>query len=50
MGYQTVQQLVKLVKGETVEKRIDTGAVLVTKENFNNEEIQKKMFPFGRKK
>ena len=50
MGYQTVQQLVKLVKGETVEKRIDTGAVLVTKENFNNEDIQKKMFPFGRKK
>jgi len=49
MGYQTVQQLYKLSKGEKVEKRIDTGAILVTKENMNNEDIVKKMFPFGRK-
>ena len=49
MGYQTVQQLYKLSKGEKVEKRIDTGAILVTKENINNPDITKKMFPFGRK-
>ena len=49
MGYETVKQLYSLIKGEKVEKRIDTGANFVSKENLNNEDIQKLLFPLGKK-
>lgn len=41
MGYEGVKQLVASIKGQTVEKRIDTGATLVTKENMEQPEIAK---------
>src|SRR5687768_10945990 len=41
MGYLGVKTMVQHIRGETIEKRIDTGATLVTMENFETEEIQK---------
>jgi ribose transport system substrate-binding protein len=41
MGYKAVEALVKHVRGETVEKRIDTGAVLVTRDNMDKPEVKR---------
>jgi ribose transport system substrate-binding protein len=41
MGYEGVMAAVKAQKGETVEKRIDTGVQVVTPENIDKPEIQK---------
>jgi ribose transport system substrate-binding protein len=41
MGYKAVESLVKHLRGEKVEPTIDTGAVLVTKENMEQPEIKK---------
>ncbi len=49
MGYLALKAAIKAAHGEKVEKRIDTGAVLVTRENLNDEKIQKVLFPFGKK-
>jgi len=49
MGYLGLKAAVKAAHGEKVEKRIDTGANLVTRENLNDEKIQKILFPFGKK-
>jgi ribose transport system substrate-binding protein len=35
MGYKAVEALVKHLRGEKVEPRVDTGAVLATKENMD---------------
>ena len=40
MGYMGVEALVKHLTGETVEPVVDTGAVLVTRENMNDPEIK----------
>ena len=40
MGYVGVKTIVQHIRGESVDKRIDTGATLVTKENFSTDEIQ----------
>jgi ribose transport system substrate-binding protein len=40
MGYLGVKTMVQHIKGENVEKRIDTGATLVSKANFGDDEIQ----------
>lgn len=40
MGYLGVKTVVQHIRGETVEKRIDTGATLVTMANFESDEIQ----------
>src|SRR6266568_1304066 len=40
MGYLGVMTAVKNLRGEKVEKRIDTGVVLVTPENMNEPEIK----------
>jgi ribose transport system substrate-binding protein len=40
MGYESVKALVAAKKGEKVEKKIDTGVVLMTKENMNSEEMK----------
>ncbi|MEQ1822492.1 MAG: substrate-binding domain-containing protein [Fimbriimonadaceae bacterium] len=39
MGYLAVKNLVAHIKGETVEKRIDTGAMLVDKANMGKPEV-----------
>ena len=41
MGYEGVANAVRAIKGEKVEKRIDTGVVLVTQENLDDPDIQK---------
>jgi ribose transport system substrate-binding protein len=40
MGYLAVKNLVAHIHGEGVEKRIDTGSTLVTKDNLDTPEIQ----------
>ncbi len=41
MGYKSVESLVRHLRGEKVESTIDTGAVLVTKDNMDKPEIKK---------
>jgi ribose transport system substrate-binding protein len=45
MGYLGVMTLVKHLRGEKVEKRIDTGVVLVKPENMNQPEIKELLYP-----
>src|SRR5882724_8803361 len=45
MGYLGVATAVKHLHGEKVEKRIDTGVVLVTKENMEQSEIKDLLYP-----
>jgi ribose transport system substrate-binding protein len=45
MGYLGVVTAVKNLKGEKVEKRIDTGVVLVTPENMDRPEIHELLHP-----
>lgn len=45
MGYLGVKTLVQSLKGTTVEKRIDTGVSLATKENLSTPEMQKLLAP-----
>jgi ribose transport system substrate-binding protein len=40
MGYQGVQALIAKLDGKEVERRVDTGVTLVTKENLEIGEIQ----------
>ena len=41
MGYKAVEALVKHIRGEKVEPRVDTGSVVVTKENIDKPEIMR---------
>jgi ribose transport system substrate-binding protein len=41
MGYEGVKAVVMAIKGQPVEKRIDTGVALVTPDNLNDPNIQK---------
>lgn len=45
MGYLGVKTMVRHLKGEKVEKRIDTGSKLVTKANMNEPEIKRLLEP-----
>ena len=45
MGYLGVMTLVKSLQGERVEKRIDTGVVLVTPENMNDPQVKELLYP-----
>jgi ribose transport system substrate-binding protein len=40
MGYESVTTLVKSIRGEKVEPRVDTGVFLITKDNLTQPEIQ----------
>lgn len=44
MGYQGVEFAVKLLKGESVEKKVDTDFVVATKENVGTPEISKYLY------
>ena len=46
MGYLGIEGAVKLVKGKKVEKNVDSGSQLITKNNMYTEENQKLLFPF----
>jgi ribose transport system substrate-binding protein len=45
MGYLGVVTMVQHLQGEKVEKRIDTGVVLVTPENMDQPEIKELLYP-----
>lgn len=45
MGYKAVMTLVENLQGKPVEKRIDTGVVLVTSENMDQPEIKELLYP-----
>ena len=45
MGYLGVMTAAKHLRGEKVEKRIDTGVVLVTRENMDQPEIKELLYP-----
>jgi ribose transport system substrate-binding protein len=45
IGYLAVQTMAKNLRGEPIEKRIDTGAKLVTKENIESPEIKELVHP-----
>lgn len=45
MGYLSVKTMVQHLRGQPVEKRIDTGATLVTKENLSDPQIQELVHP-----
>lgn len=50
MGYEGIKALAMLARGQgTPPKRIDTGAKVVTKANMNTEEMQKILYPLGKK-
>ena len=45
MGYKGVMTMVEHLQGKPVEKRIDTGVVLVTPENMAQPEMQELLYP-----
>jgi len=49
MGYLAVKTVVRHIKGEQVEPRIDTGATLVTRQNLDQPEIKELVLPDLRK-
>jgi ribose transport system substrate-binding protein len=50
MGYLSLETAVKLLKRNKIEKNIDTGSKLITKENMYTPESQKLLFPFVEEK
>lgn len=46
MGYLAVKQAVAMVKNETYQEKVDSGSVLITEDNMNQQENQKLLFPF----
>lgn len=45
MGYKGVMTMVDHLQGKSVEKRIDTGVVLVTKDNMDDPKIKELLYP-----
>jgi len=45
MGYKGVMTMVEHLQGKPVEKRIDTGVVLVTPQNCEQPEIKELLYP-----
>ncbi|QMV44179.1 substrate-binding domain-containing protein [Cohnella cholangitidis] len=46
MGYLSIKTAVEAARGEQIPDRIDTGSLLITKQNMYEEENQKLLFPF----
>lgn len=46
MGYLGIESAVKAVRGKKVDREIDSGSLLITKENIYTGENQKLLFPF----
>jgi ribose transport system substrate-binding protein len=49
MGYLGVKAVYDAIKGKKINPRIDTGATYVNLENFDKPEIQKLLYPLGKK-
>ena len=47
MGYLSVKTAVEYLSGKSVERFIDTGSVLITRENMFSREYQELLFPFN---
>jgi ribose transport system substrate-binding protein len=45
MGYKAVENIMKSLSGETIEKSVDTGAIIVTPENMKDEASHKVLYP-----
>ena len=45
MGYEGVMAVVAAIRGEKVEPRVDTGVVLVTKENMQSDSVLPLLHP-----
>jgi ribose transport system substrate-binding protein len=45
MSYVGVMTLVDVLKGKIVPKRVDTGVVMVTRENMNQPDVQELLYP-----
>lgn len=45
MGYEGVAMAIKAIRGEEIDKRVDTGVLVVTKQNLDNPETQKWLNP-----
>ncbi|HIU76266.1 MAG TPA: substrate-binding domain-containing protein [Candidatus Pelethocola excrementipullorum] len=46
MGYLGVEKAVQVVNGENSSEKVDSGSIIITKENMYTEENQKLLFPF----
>ncbi|RED64800.1 substrate-binding domain-containing protein [Cohnella lupini] len=46
MGYLSIKTAMEAVKGKKVSKFLDTGSLVITKQNMYDEENQKLLFPF----
>lgn len=46
MGYLGIRQTVKILEGQTVEKRLDSGCRMITRQNMYEEENQRLLYPF----
>lgn len=45
IGYMGVQCVIDALAGNSVERKIDPGAELVTKENLQDRDVQKLLYP-----
>ncbi|MCM8538920.1 MAG: substrate-binding domain-containing protein [Lentisphaeraceae bacterium] len=45
MGYLAVTKSIEVLEGKTIDKRVDTGVTIITKENINSEEMKEVLFP-----
>ena len=45
MGYLGVEFVMKVINGETIPKFVETPIMVVTKDNFNDPEVQKVLYP-----
>lgn len=45
MGYEGVKMAMEAVQGRQIERNVDTGAVIVTKENMNESSVQELLYP-----
>jgi ribose transport system substrate-binding protein len=45
MGFLGVQSVIDAIQGKTLQKAVDTGITLVTKENYTTADVQRLLFP-----
>lgn len=48
MGYLGIRNLYKVIQGETVDEKIDTGVTYVNQENVEDEDIEWFLYPMGK--
>ncbi|CUX36037.1 substrate-binding domain-containing protein [Clostridium sp. C105KSO13] len=46
MGYLSIQQAAKILGGQPIEKKLDSGSKMITKKNMYEEENQRLLYPF----